>query len=443
MKSNFFLLLSVFLLGFSAVKAQQKTSMSLQIAVTLALEKSNEVGLANAKLATKRFQLQVVKNNQYPDFKISGQYLRLTNASIDLKTSSNSSGNSGGTPKVNQLLLGQATISMPLFSGFKLFHSIAASENVLQAEEATASYTKEETAMKVITYYANLYKAQKAVELYNESLKSAQQRVFDFTALEKNGIIARNELLKSQLQVSKIQLSLDEAEKNVKLLNNYLVQLLKLSNETQIEVSPNNIDPNLFFNVVKNESDALESRKDLQAIRCIAKANESATKVAKGNYYPSVSIVGGYTTLNLQNVVTVENAMNIGIGISYNLSAILKDGQEVKVAKSKVLETQKQEEIATDAIKLEIVTAKEEYALAIKQNKVFGEAVIQASENYRVVKDKYDNGLAETKDLLEADVEELSSKVNEAYAKANVALKYYELLNTTGQVLQAFNLTKN
>ena len=97
----------------------------------------------------------------------------------------------------------------------------------------------------------------------------------------------------------------------------------------------------------------------------------------------------------------------------------------------------------TDSIKLEIFKAKEEYELATKQDQVYSEAVVQATENYRIVKDKYDNGLSNTNDLLDADVEQLGSKINQAYAKANVALKYYELLNASGQVLQSFNLTKN
>ena len=58
------------------------------------------------------------------------------------------------------------------------------------------------------------------------------------------------------------------------------------------------------------------------------------------------------------------------------------------------------------------------------------------------MKDKYDNGLSNTNDLLEADVDQLSAKINLANAKANVALKYYELLNTTGQLLESFNLSK-
>ena len=58
----------------------------------------------------------------------------------------------------------------------------------------------------------------------------------DFIDLEKNGIIPRNDLLKSQLQVSKIQLAIDEATNNLNIVNFYLVNLLKLDTNTQIEI---------------------------------------------------------------------------------------------------------------------------------------------------------------------------------------------------------------
>jgi outer membrane protein TolC len=43
--------------------------------------------------------------------------------------------------------------------------------------------------------------------------------------------------------------------------------------------------------------------------------------------------------------------------------------------------------------------------------------VEQASENYRIIKDKYDNGLSDTNDLLEADVEQLGSNINKTLAR--------------------------
>lgn len=446
MKASKLLLYLLLLAGISA-SAQVKTNVSLNDAVSMALSKSDEVMLANTKVSTKAYELGSVKNNRYPDVKISGQYLRLTNADIKLRSSGEASADPNAepqtSPKVNQMVLGQASVTMPIFSGFKLKNSIAASENLYHSEQANAEYTKETVVLRVVEYYGELYKAQRSVELFNESLKSGQQRVTDFTAMEKNGLIARNDLLKSQLQLSKIQLSLAEAEKNVRLINYGLITLLNLPAETQIEVNPDNIDKDLFSKSVSSEDQALESRKDLEAVRFQKKATESNIKVAKADYFPSLALTGGYVALDLQNVVQVQNAMNVGIGLSYNLSSIFKNAKEVNAAKSRALELKQQETILTDNIKTEIVRARENYELTVKQDQVYGQAVTQAAENYRIVKDKYDNGLSDTNDLLEADLEDLSAKINQAYAKANVILKYYELLEASGQLTQSFNTTKN
>jgi len=120
--------------------------------------------------------------------------------------------------------------------------------------------------------------------------------------------------------------------------------------------------------------------------------------------------------------------MNVGLGVSYNLGSIFKNGNEVKVAKNKALETQQAEAILTENIKVQVQEAIENYNLALKQNLVYEQAISQATENYRIIKDKYDNGLSTTNDLLDADVEQLSSKINYAYSRANIMLKYYEML---------------
>lgn len=438
---NLFLLLLFF--GISTLKAQTTTSLSLHDAVSIALKNSHQMELSNTKVATKKLELQTIKNNQYPDFKISAQYLRLTNATIDLKKSNPQVTTAVASPNVDQLVLGQANLSFPIFAGFRLQNSIIAAENSLQAETAFAENEQEETAIKVVRLYADLYKAQQSALLFVESLKSSQQRVVDFKALESNGIIAKNDLLKAQLQASKIELSLVEAQKNTLLLNYNLVDLLQLAPETKLLISPNNIDPNLFSNAILDETSAIENRKDLKAVRFLEKASQAGVKIAKGSAYPSLALIGGYTSLNLQNVVTVENAINFGIGFSYNVSSIFKNPKEIATAKSKVKEVQQQAIILTDLIKFQRLKAQQEYDFSVKQDQVFVQIGLQTNENYRIVKDKFDNGLATTNELLEADVEQLNAKMNMAFARANVALKYYELLANSGQVLQSFNYKNN
>ena len=152
------MLFGIFFIGISAVEAQEKKSLTLDEAINLAWTKSNEVSLANTKVATKKYELQSIKGNQYPDLKVSGQYQRLAKASVNLKI--NKSSDSEPTPVVDQLMLGQVSATVPVFAGFKIQNSIKIYDNLYLAEIATASQTKEEIAMKVINNYANLYKAQ-------------------------------------------------------------------------------------------------------------------------------------------------------------------------------------------------------------------------------------------------------------------------------------------
>lgn len=416
--------------GFS-----QETILNLKEAIDLAISNSNEAVLANMKIETKKLEYEVIKNIQYPDFKISGQYLRLAGAKVDLKSTNP---NAGGSPDVNELIIGQVNSNMPIFSGFKIQNSIKANENLYKAEQSKSLQTKEEIAMKVVEYYANLYRAQKSVKLISESLKTSEQRSKDFADLEKNGIIARNDLLKMQLQQSKVQLSLDEMKKNVSILNFYLITLMKLPENYKIGIDEHQFDNGKSEVKIRTFEDAVKNRKDLEAFTFIEKAGENNIKIAKSGYYPQIALKAGYTALQLQNVATITNAMTFGLGFNYDLSSIFKVGKDIKLAKNKLLVTKINQEILSENIKVQNQQALENYNLTLKQNEVFEQAVGQASENYRIVKDKNDNGLATTTELLEADTEQLNSKLNYALSRANSFLKYYEMQSAAGTLTATF-----
>ncbi|MDD5151547.1 MAG: TolC family protein, partial [Flavobacterium sp.] len=313
MRINPLLLLGIYFIGVSSIDAQEKTSLTLDEAVSMAWANSNETILGNTKVNTKKYELQAAKNSQYPNLKIAGQYQRLTKASMDLKIGQNNSTTST-PPVVDRLILGQANVSLPVFQGFKIQNNIHISENLYQAETANALQTKEEIALKVVEYYASLYKAQKTLEILKENQKSAEQRVYDFSEMEKNGIIPRNDLLKSQLQVSRIQLSIDETNNNLNIVNFYLATLLKLPTETKLVVRESDFVNFKMDNIPTNDQPAFENRKDLRAIQFQEKASKANIKMARSAYYPSITFVGGYTSLDLKNVITVENAMNFGVG---------------------------------------------------------------------------------------------------------------------------------
>ena len=442
MKIKKSLLLAILLPGFAVLHAQERKKLSLKDAIEIAITKSNEASLANTKIETSKLEMETVKNNRYPSMKISGQYSRLTNANVKSNLGSGNSDPNAEpteTPKPTQLLLGQANVAMPLFSGFKIKNSITASENLYKSQTYAASHTKEQLALEVVELFANLYKSQEMAKLFEENIKSAKQRVKDFSANVDNGLMARNDLLKAQLQESNIQLSLDSANKNINVINYQLVTLLRLEEGTKIDIDIESIKNDM----AKNQSLTVEAqRSDLEALNYQEKASEAQIKIAKAGYYPSLSLIGGYIAFDLKDVLTVSNAVNFGVGISYDLASIFKNGKEVKLAKSKTEQTKKAVEILSDKIKEETNEAQENYNLSLKQNAVYKQANEQGTENYRIVKDKYDNSLSDTSDLLEADVQQLQTKINMALSEADIALKYYQLQFASGKLLTSFNLSQ-
>ena len=424
MKTNTFILITLFSIGF--IQAQDTKLLSLQEAIKTGITSSNQAILADTKVKTSEWELKTVKNNQLPNVSLSGQFFKLTQA--------NAKGNlipaSGGNLDISQLAIGQANATIPVFNGFKIQNSIKASKNLNQAEISNAQHTKEQIALYITQLYFSLYKTQQMIALTEDYLKSAHQRV---QALEDNGLLAHNDLLKAQLQESDIELSLATAKKNNSVLNYQLVTFLQLPEGTKILIPDNEFSP------IQTTSDFSVARKDLEALNFAELAAKNNIKIAQGNYYPSLNLIGGYIALDVKNALTVTNAMNFGAGISYDVSSIFKNKKEVEKAKSQALETESQIAILNDKIKEEIQEAKENFELAIKQKNVYEKAQLQADENYRIVLDKYNNGLSNTNDLLEANVEQLQAKINYSIATSDILQKYYELQYQKGKLTQSIN----
>lgn len=427
-------LLIVLLPLFWSVKTAkaQNNILTLPQAIQLALDTSYDAKIADNQVEIAQNQLQVSKNMRYPDFKITGQYDYLTNPKIEseLQSGSDDGGEPAAPPEVHNIYFGQAALSLPVFAGGRLRNSVLQSENMLQSAIYQSRSSKEKLALDVVQTYMNLYKARKTVKLMEDNLESARHRVKDFSGMEKNGLLARNDLLKAQLQASNIELALEEAKKTEHILNYQLATYLKLPENDSIELGAAD-----FGKIETTDTSGVITRNDIEALRFQEEAARNGIKIAKAKYYPSLQLVGGYVALNIENVARIENAMNFGVGFSYNLADIFKAKSEVHVAEGRALNVEYNLQKAQEQANIQIKSALEDYKLAIKKYNVYTLSVEQAKENYRIVNNKYKNGLIETRDLLEADIDQLQANINLATAGSNITQKYYELLAAEGRLL--------
>ena len=439
MANKFNRLLIIFLSFAFAAQAQEQRQLSLQEAIDLSLRNNKQIKLNAARIDEATASYKGAKENRLPEVSISGSYLRLNNPTVDLKLNMGGNKSDTGTstsssPEVHEVMYGMASASLPLFAGFKIQAGIESAKYLAQAARLDAEQNREEVIQNTIAAYSNLYKARQAVDLVKESLKGSQQRVADFSNLEKNGLMARNDLLKAQLQESNIELSLMDAENNVKIVTVNMNLMLGLPEETML-ITENDAFSTLPSDV-KTLSDwettALQSRKDISALAAREKAAHAGIKYAKSDFYPSVALTGGYVAAHIPNFLTITNAVNGGIGVSYKPSSLWKNGSKVAEAKSRLLQVQINQSALDDQVRMQINQNYQNFLLSQRKIEVYNKAVTQAEENYRITKNKYDNSLATTTDLLDADVAQLQARLNYAYSKADATVAYRKLLQTAG-----------
>lgn len=423
---------AIFLFAAALLQAQEKRLLTLDEAVSLGIQNSKNLKIDRAKIEEATANYLEAKNNRLPSLKASASALALANANVDLKILPPSQ-NGGNGPKANSAFLGQISASMPLYAGGKIKYGIQSAEYLVEASKLSAENDKVAIAFNVSQAYNNLFKANQAIKVLEENLTASQKRDESFQKLENNGIIARNDRLKANLQTSNIELQLLEAHNNFNIATVNMDLLLGLPETTEIE-----IDQNYISELTENQpvsyymNQAISNRKDLQALAYQRKAAELVTKAAKAENLPTIALTGGYIAAEVPKILTVTNAANIGLGIQYNLDNLWKKNSALLKAQSREKQLEATNDLLNDQIKLDINRDYQNSEYAKKKIAVYEKAAAQANENYRVTKNKYENGLATITELLDADAAQVSANVNVINAKADAALAYRKLLQTVG-----------
>jgi outer membrane protein len=435
MKNKIKVLLIICSLFSLQMTAQEKKTLSLDEAINLGLQNSKQLKINKAKIEEATAAAKEASEKKLPDAKASASYLRLSAANVDLKTksSNNGSGNTAEPPKVSQALYGLVNVSLPIYTGGKIRYGIESSKFLEKAAMLDAENDKEEVIQNTIEAFANLFKAKTAVRLVQENLNEAQQRTKELAGMEKNGLLARNDLLKSQLRESNMEFNLSDAENSWQLANVNMNLMLGLPTAMELVLDTTGLgkkEDNRILDDYLNA--ALSNRKDIAAIDLRKKAAESGVKSAKGDLYPSLALTGGYIGLDIPDFLSIPAAMNVGVGVSYNIGSLWKNKSKVQQAEARVKQITFTEAMMDDNIRLEVNRSYLSLMTNRKKIEVSAKAVEQAEENYRIVKNKFDNSLATTTDLLDADIAQLQARLSYTLSRADAFVAYHKLLQTAG-----------
>lgn len=433
--------IGIFFLGLlagGALQAQTVKKLTLKEALDLGVTNSKELTVSSEKIKEAQAKVAQAKDKVWPEVAISGMYLHINTPKVKLPASDNSGSGSGSSgleslTDLHDIMLGQVTASMPIFNGFKIRNNRVMSEYLAEAAQYDAQTSKSKVLVNTAKALYQFYEVQETRRAIEENLKQEQQRVAEFKNQEAQGLLARNDRLKAELQTNNVELALTEANNSVQLAEYNIVILLGLPDDTKLE-----LDTTGMFELAKLTSwdeylqSGLTNRSELKSASLQVKAGDASFKAAKGNRLPTVALTGGYASLYIPNVVTVYNALNAGVSVKWSITGAIHAGHGVQEAKARYAQAEASEKLAQDQVKVQIRQKYLKCQESLQKLTITERAIEQAQENFSITQNKYKQGLVILSDYLDADVALLQARINYATAQADSMIAYYELQESTG-----------
>ncbi|MNQ94750.1 Outer membrane efflux protein [compost metagenome] len=328
---------------------------------------------------------------------------------------------------------------MPLYAGNKINNAISKAKQENEIAKIKVEKTENDIQLDVTATFLGIYKMMELQKIIDESIKEEQERLKEVKAFKTFGTVTKNEVLRSELQLSDRELHALTNKKNIRIALQDLKTVLQLPEEQEISIDTTAILEEI--NLLKDYDYYLKETMQNEEMRIASReldVKKTELKMVKGNYYPKLGFFGNYNlkypdymlfTMDRPYLYTIGQ---IGVEASYNLSGLYKNRARVQVADLKV-ELQKNEaEIVKNEMTDKVFRKHTQYQEILDKFQVTDKALDLAQENYRIVKVKYLNQLVLITEMVDADNALLQAKFNKVSTRIDAVMKHYELLHTAG-----------
>lgn len=288
--------------------------------------------------------------------------------------------------------------------------------------------TKEYVQFELKKAYMTLQMAYKMVEILENARITtlANKKVID--NYYKNGIIQKSEVLYMDVRLKEIENQIQFAKSNVKNASDYLYFLLDENYQNKVlkpseplEYQENMVENNLTLDI---------NRKDLQAYQKSLEAYDLMIKSSKAKFLPKLNAFGSFEMYDNKIAQLDANGYLAGIQLSWNVFDGLKAKSEQEKYKAELSKAQIEIQQYKKQSELELNKTSRQVQDAENKVNLTKLAWEQSKEAYRIRKNRYDQGLEKSADLLTSETQMSQKELEhiQAIFEYNTALEYYKFL---------------
>lgn len=269
----------------------------------------------------------------------------------------------------------------------------------IEVSALTAEQTRQDLVLSISQAYFRVLEARKIKGVVDESIRVLERQIEIARDFLAQGLVARNDVLATEVQLAERRQDLIRAENNISLAAATLNRIMGVDVERQADLADVlDVEPwtGSYESVLQL---AIDRRPDLSTLRRQIEIARAEYRSTRAGYAPKIFAFGDYNH-STDEFLLNRDWVSGGIGIQFPLfdggaTYARLQRSEKEIAEAVDFHDERADDIVLD-VKLAYLSVRE----AAEKSPVARKSIDLAQENLRVVRDQYGEGLLTSADVL-------------------------------------------
>lgn len=417
--------------------------LTLPEAVGVALKNNPTVEAAGAYAEAVRFGIKTAQAARYPSVDFSESFTRGNNPVYVFGTlltqrqftAENFELTSLNVPPPLDNFRTQFAAGMPLWDAGQISRRVRDARLNAEGARQALNRTRQEVVFGVIRAYLNELLARESVRVAEASVEMATADLGRARARQEQGQAVLSDVLGAQVQLAQAREDLIRAQNAMAIAHATLNTAMGLPEGTPSEVQ--GALGEVAFEartLAERQEKALSTRPDYLQATIGNERAMNGVDMARAEFLPSIHLFGSWEMDRMTFAGQGGNNWTAGATLNFNLFSGGANRAQLAESRARRRQAEALRSQLASQIQLQVLEAFLNLDSARQRVEVSRESASQAEESLRILRDRYETGLATITDLLRAETMRTSAQRNSLNAVFDYRIALAALELATGEL---------
>lgn len=324
-------------------------------------------------------------------------------------------------------------VSQVIYAGGAITNAIKLGKMGQEMAELDWLKNRQEIRFMITGQYLDIYKSLNTLEVLGRNIALTEKVLQNMQNRFEQGTALKNDITRYELQLEMLRLQHAKVEDAYRILNHQLCinvgldeNALVRPDTTLLNMEVQSMDESYWQHLVSI------GNINLRQAALARQMSEKKAGITRSASLPHLFL---FAENYLTGPVTIEvpplnknfNYWYVGVGVQYSFSSLFKNNHGIRKARLEMQKNDEKYELAKERMNIGTQAAHTDFNTSFTELKTQEKSVELATENYRVVNNRYDDGFALITDMIDASNMKLSAELKLVDARINLIYNYYRL----------------